>query len=272
MSFTLGEKLRQAREERGISISEVAEQTRISALYIESIERDDYRTLPGGIFNKGFVKSFARCVGLDEQEALQDYASLVANQDNQIVDEPKTYRPEVLTDDRDSSSRFTTIIFAGVILALMVAGILMLVRYIDPLSTAPASNTASNTNANANSATNISLANMNAAANSSAPAMSDLKIEFNAVGDDIYVSSVSDNKPSNILVRKGESASFEPKEKLQLSFARERVQMAQLLLNGKEIALPPPPAKGKIILEINKGNAAQIWESGQITAAAPTQR
>ena len=53
MSLTLGEKLRQAREERGISISEVAEQTRISRQYLECIENNDYKILPGGIFNKG---------------------------------------------------------------------------------------------------------------------------------------------------------------------------------------------------------------------------
>ena len=79
MSLTLGEKIRQAREERGISISEVAEQTRISALYLESIENDDYRPLPGGIFNKGFVKSYAKHLGLDEQEALQEYAALLSS-------------------------------------------------------------------------------------------------------------------------------------------------------------------------------------------------
>ena len=75
MSLTLGEKLRQAREERGISISEVAEQTRISPHYLDSIENDDYRTLPGGIFNKGFVKSYAKYVGIDEQDALVRHES-----------------------------------------------------------------------------------------------------------------------------------------------------------------------------------------------------
>ncbi|MCA1609259.1 MAG: helix-turn-helix domain-containing protein, partial [Acidobacteria bacterium] len=78
MSQTLGEKLRQAREDRGISLSEVAEHTRISSLYISSIEKDDYKPLPGGIFNKGFIKSYARYIGIDEQEALQDYAELFA--------------------------------------------------------------------------------------------------------------------------------------------------------------------------------------------------
>src|SRR5215203_3338442 len=127
MSLTLGEKLRQAREERGISVSEVAEQTRISPHYLDSIENDDYRTLPGGIFNKGFVKSYAKYVGIDEQEALQDYTSLIAGQDGVSADEPKTYRPEVLTDDRATSSMIPTVIFAVVILGLMSWGLLKLV-------------------------------------------------------------------------------------------------------------------------------------------------
>ena len=59
-------------------------------------------TLPGGIFNKGFVKSFAKYVGVSEQEALQDYAAIVSEQGHDINDDPKTYRPEVLTDDRSS--------------------------------------------------------------------------------------------------------------------------------------------------------------------------
>src|SRR5882724_1605929 len=102
MSLTLGEKLRQAREVRGITLSEVAEQTRIAPIYLESIDNDDYRSLPGGIFNRGFVKSYARYVGVDEQEALADYSRLMV--EAEVDDEPKFHRPEVLTDDRSTSS------------------------------------------------------------------------------------------------------------------------------------------------------------------------
>src|SRR5829696_4593622 len=131
MSSTLGEKLRQAREERGISVSEVAEQTRISSLYLKSIEDDNYKPLPGGIFNKGFVKAYAKYVGIDEQEALQDYARLVAQNDEIVESAPPKYRPEVLTDDaRSASSLVPTIVFAGIILALMTGGILFVVNYI----------------------------------------------------------------------------------------------------------------------------------------------
>ncbi|HEY0458678.1 MAG TPA: helix-turn-helix domain-containing protein, partial [Pyrinomonadaceae bacterium] len=155
MSLTLGEKLRQAREERGISISEVAEQTRISPHYLDSIENDDYRTLPGGIFNKGFVKSYAKYVGLDEQEALQDYSHLIASQEGGTVsEEPKTYKPEVLTDDRTSGSTLPTIIFAAIILGLMAWGLIKLVDYIQNQQSQPA--------ANANTAGNSNTANINA--------------------------------------------------------------------------------------------------------------
>ncbi len=123
MSLTLGDKLRQAREARGISISEVAEQTRISSLYLQAIENNDYRTLPGGIFNKGFVKSFAKQVGIDEQEALQDYATILSEKGSDINDDPKTYRPEVLTDEQSRLSLLPTILFAAVIVGLIVWGI-----------------------------------------------------------------------------------------------------------------------------------------------------
>src|SRR5687767_95392 len=111
MSQTLGEKLRQAREAKGISVSQVAEQTRISPLYIQSIENNDYKPLPGGIFNKGFVKSYAKFIGIDEQEALADYGRLAAENEAMSEQPFKSYRPEVLTDDNAANSMAPTLIF-----------------------------------------------------------------------------------------------------------------------------------------------------------------
>lgn len=263
MSQTLGEKLRQAREERGMTISEVAEQTRISALYIESIEADDYRILPGGIFNKGFVKSFAKTVGVDEQEALQDYARLVADQGNQIVDEPKTYRPEVLTDDRGSSSNLPTIIVAVLILGLMTWGVLTLVKYIQQTQT----QTAEAVNANANSPSNITLANQNAAT-PSAVSMNDLKVEVKALKSAVSLVSTVDGTRNNKLIATGDSEVFEPKQSLRLSYSKSKARNVQLTLNGKPIALPSAPENSNrsvIEFEINKDNLQQIRDGGQIT-------
>jgi cytoskeleton protein RodZ len=268
MSLTLGEKLRQARDERGISISEVAEQTRISAMYLELIENDDYRTLPGGIFNKGFVKSYAKYVGLDEQEALQDYARIVAAEQETAEENPKTYRPEVLTDDRTSSSIIPTVIFAVIILGLMTWGILALVNYIqENQNRTPATNTNINSNANANTAGNHA-----APVATEVPAMGSVKVEFKTTGEDIAFSANLDGKNSFPTTTLSTPVIFEPKQSLEFSYLKLKAAFARLTINGKDIPLPTEATdtKGKYIqIKINAETLPQMWQSGTTVAGAP---
>jgi cytoskeletal protein RodZ len=70
---SLGEELRRAREARGVSLREVSEQTRITMRHLEAIEADNIKDLPGGIFNKSFVKSYARHIRFDERRAVELY-------------------------------------------------------------------------------------------------------------------------------------------------------------------------------------------------------
>ncbi len=201
MSLSLGEKFRAAREQRGISISEVAEQTRISPLYLEAIDADNYKTLPGGIFNKGFVRSYAKYVGVDEQEALQDYSRMVAETEPPDNGEFKAYRPEVLTDDRTASSIVPTAVFAAVILGLMTAGILFLVNYIQNQQSEPpiaANSIAVNTNLANTAAVNSAQQPVQTAASGS------FKVEFAAVGDAISLISVTERHENGRAARTGQ--------------------------------------------------------------------
>ncbi len=70
-----GDKLRREREMRGITLDEIAESTKISRRHLESLEKEDFDSLPGGIFNKGFVRAYARFLGIDEDQAVADYAA-----------------------------------------------------------------------------------------------------------------------------------------------------------------------------------------------------
>jgi cytoskeletal protein RodZ len=274
MSLTLGEKLRQAREERGISISEVAEQTRISPHYLDSIENDDYRTLPGGIFNKGFVKSYAKYVGIDEQEALSDYSRLISSQEGGgVSEEPKTYRPEVLTDDRASGSMIPTIIFAVIILGLMTWGILALVNYIQNLPSQPVAN--ANTPANTNTATNTNANTTNTNVSAPVTAVNEIKVEIKTAGEPVPLYYWLDGSGSSInkTVTTGEPLVLSPKQSFKVSYYKTFGPIVQLTVNGKTIAAPDapiPPKKNAIEYEINKDNIVQILNSGQIpTGAAP---
>jgi cytoskeleton protein RodZ len=270
MSLTLGEKIKQAREARGITISEVAEQTRISGLYLESIENNDYRGLPGGIFNKGFVKSYAKYVGLDEQEALKDYANLIAEQGETNIEETKTYRPEVLTDDRNGSSSLPTIIFAVIILGLLAWGAFALVNYLRENQNSAATNTAANSNKAGNSNSNSSSASPTP---QPMPASNEIKVEFKALTEKINVKSTIDGKESTADVLPGTPATYTGQQSVRLRYYRGfTADKIQLTINGKVIAAPAAPANPKmqgIEFEINKDNIQQIWQSGTINLETP---
>lgn len=62
---TVGEQLHAARTEKGLTLNEVAAQTRIPMRHLEAIERSDFGALPGSTYSLGFTKAYARFVGLD---------------------------------------------------------------------------------------------------------------------------------------------------------------------------------------------------------------
>ena len=121
MSETIGEKLRLAREARGIALRDISEQTRISIRYLEAIESDEYQRLPGGIFNRSFIRAYAKFVGYDEHEALEDYARTLRERGETDDEGSKSHHSLVYTDDGGSQSRSSvkTLILAILILAAL---------------------------------------------------------------------------------------------------------------------------------------------------------
>jgi len=70
-----GTFLRQAREKRGISLQQVSVTTKISARVLDALERNDPSKLPGGIFSRAFVRSYAREVGLEPELAVASFVA-----------------------------------------------------------------------------------------------------------------------------------------------------------------------------------------------------
>jgi cytoskeleton protein RodZ len=68
-----GGKLRQAREGRGITLRQIAASTKISVSALEALERNDLSKLPGGVFSRAFVRSYAAEIGLDPDEVLREF-------------------------------------------------------------------------------------------------------------------------------------------------------------------------------------------------------
>ncbi|HEY2168001.1 MAG TPA: helix-turn-helix domain-containing protein, partial [Candidatus Angelobacter sp.] len=70
-----GDRIRREREMRGITLNEITESTKISRRHLEALESEHFDQLPGGVFNKGFVRAYARFLGIDEDQAVADYSA-----------------------------------------------------------------------------------------------------------------------------------------------------------------------------------------------------
>lgn len=70
-----GKELQLEREKRGMSLEAVADETKVSTRFLHALEVDDYGSLPGGVFQRGIVRSYCQSLGLDEQEWLMRFTS-----------------------------------------------------------------------------------------------------------------------------------------------------------------------------------------------------
>lgn len=94
MSLSVGEQLKAKREEKSMSINDVASQTRITIRHLEALEKSQYGKLPGKTYIIGFSKAYARCVGLDETEIAAQLREELAETDQ--LNSPnftETYEP-----------------------------------------------------------------------------------------------------------------------------------------------------------------------------------
>ncbi|MEF3691428.1 MAG: helix-turn-helix domain-containing protein [Candidatus Moraniibacteriota bacterium] len=88
-SLTLGEKMRRVRNEKRITLSEIAKNTKIQLEYLEKLENGDYNSLPADVYVRGFLKSFAEYVGVNEDYLIKSFIKERRIQNNIAGDKKK---------------------------------------------------------------------------------------------------------------------------------------------------------------------------------------
>jgi len=71
--FSMVNKLKEAREQKGITLVKASEDTRISIKFLESLEKDDYKIFPAEVYLRGFLRIYAKYLGLNPKEILEEY-------------------------------------------------------------------------------------------------------------------------------------------------------------------------------------------------------
>ncbi len=121
----LGENLRREREMRGVSLEEISEATKISIRFLEAIENEEFAKLPGGIFTRSFIRTYARYLGLDDERILAEYQ--LAAQPRAEFDLPRLASTRPVPSPRPGAKR--TPLIAVLVAVVMLAGGYALFRY-----------------------------------------------------------------------------------------------------------------------------------------------
>jgi len=118
-----GGKLRLARERRGISLRQIAASTKISVGALEALERNDISKLPGGIFSRAFVRSYAVEVGLDPDDTVREFL-------NRFQGEPlpSTSAPVAVPEEEstfESQQRMASVLLKLVLISIPLVGLIL---------------------------------------------------------------------------------------------------------------------------------------------------
>src|SRR5271155_468871 len=116
---SFGERLKREREMREVSLDELTKATRISQRFLEALENEDWKKLPGGVFGRGFVRTIAGYLGLDEESLLSEYDLARGDVSH------SSSRPE----ERIPSTPAWVPLLAVLVLCAVVAGLFFAGRY-----------------------------------------------------------------------------------------------------------------------------------------------
>jgi len=125
-STDFGARLRQAREARGITLRQIANSTKISLASLEWLERNDISKLPGGIFSRAFVRSYAQEIGLDPDETVREFLAAF-NEETVTAGTPPALRPQKDGEESsfESQQRLASTVLKLVLVSLPLGALLL---------------------------------------------------------------------------------------------------------------------------------------------------
>lgn len=135
--FEIGYSLRSARERQGLGYPEIELATKIRAKYIRALEEEDFDTLPGDAYVRGFLRAYADYLGLDGEIYVDEYASRFHTTGYWSEEpEPRPARPRRTRRERTVERRAVVLALAGI--AMLTALVFAAWRYGGSTTNVPA--------------------------------------------------------------------------------------------------------------------------------------
>jgi cytoskeletal protein RodZ len=117
--FEIGNSLREARERQGLGYPEIELATKIRAKYIRALEEEDFTSIPGDAYIRGFLRTYAEYLGLDGDVYVDEYASrFITSWRDELP--PRPERRRIRRRERRLERRAVVLVLAGIVLVTVL--------------------------------------------------------------------------------------------------------------------------------------------------------
>lgn len=269
---SFGDELRRAREERGIPLRDMAVRTKISVGTLEALERNDFRRLPGGIFGRSFVRTYAIEAGLDPDTTVERFAEVLAAAEREAAERKRARQPAITLDDRqfiERQRRAYVLLRVGLVLAVLaaIAVVVWAVRTYwtaprapettaAPLMTAPVAEAATAPPAAPAESGATGAATASPPADPAGGPMTALQIELDFAADAWMTISLDGRGQPSRLYRQGEHAELQAAEEVLIDAGNAGA--VRLTINGRP-ARPLGAPGARIRTRITRANAGDFY-------------
>jgi cytoskeleton protein RodZ len=289
---TLGEELRQKREQRGVTLAEISEATRIGTRFLKAIETDSFSILPGGIFTRSFIRAYAKYVGMNEDEAISLYLqqvspqgldqaapvpaqevtpkpvrqptpTLVATSPRLPSEQPRRFEPVAYRQAVSRISWPTIVIGAGIVVFVVLI-VLAVVKQLNKGGQESASQATSvpQKDAPAQPPSQPGAPRPSPAAESQQPSASveqvpagaPLVVKLEAATGDSWIRyQIDDAKPTTLILKQGQSQDLPPAQ-TQVTLNYGNRMTLKLKINNRDATFPPDTPKFASQVTISRDN------------------
>lgn len=238
----LGKKLKEARENKGLSLREVEEATKIRKKYLQALENEKFEEIPGRTYAKGFLKNYSSFLGLDTKELIGEFEELVYNSFKDKDYTPARIASSTKPKDRESKLFKYGLVVAAV-LVLFIASSLLNSDSPDPIPP-PVNNSANNGSDTPPANTSEKPEVHPEQEETTVKEITGVNLAIEIIKDQCWISVISDgSKVFSGTLNQGDKRMFEGASEILVTFGNAGV--AKVTYNGEELA--PLGAEGEVV-------------------------
>lgn len=254
----IGEKLRSAREAKGLSIEDIEKATKIQSRYLTAIEQNDFDKLPGDFYVRAFIRQYAQIVGLDGKELLSEYHQDVPeSKPDEYVENSIDNKSEEVRETTDNKKNLWKNYMPRIAICL---GVIIVILVVYVLYARLSSNNQNNT---ADNNDNVTVSSQSSSSKKkAAPVVKKSKVKVSRIADNEFrVTGLKKNR--RLVIKAGQQTI-----NASVSVNGNSLWQQSLAANQKHTVAIPSDAQ-RVVITLGNDNGTSIKIGGKRVSYAP---